>query len=337
MKKYYGLVGLGLVGCWGITIGLVQAQGDLGGDRASISGQEGSLRHGNLTRHFRYYAPANLPANAPVVVLLHGGNQSMRQLFKERAGGSRAWPALAQQQQFLLIVPNGVNSETGDTDGDRQSWNDCRQQGEVLDRVDDVGFIGKLIDWAGERYRVDRRRIYVTGASNGGMMSQRLGIELGQRVAAIASFIGNLPDPSECRAARGPVPVMLVNGTADPVVPWAGGQVAGGETKVVSTLATVDYWLRVNGVEGATPIVTQLPNLNRRDRSRVISNRYESGAKGAPVWFYRVEGGGHTMPSVQYEVPQFLQRRLVGNQNRDVEGAEAAWSFLSRQRLNRIP
>ncbi len=81
MKRCYGAVGLGLIGC-SVSIVAVQAQ-------STVAWQDGTLAHGNLNRHFRYYAPANLPANAPVVVLFHGGSQSMRKLFEERAGGNR--------------------------------------------------------------------------------------------------------------------------------------------------------------------------------------------------------------------------------------------------------
>jgi polyhydroxybutyrate depolymerase len=326
MKRWYGAIGLGLVLGSSANIVAVQAQ-------HNAAWQDGSLEHGSLTRHFRYYAPANLPANAPVVILFHGGNQSMRKLFGERAGGTQAWLALAEKQKFLLVLPNGVNAETGDTNGDKQNWNDCRQQGAVIDKVDDVGFTSKLIDWAGNKYKVDRTRVYATGASNGGMMSQRIGIELSNQVAAIASFIGNMPEPNECKAATGSIPIMMVNGTEDRIVPWAGGEVLGGATKVVSAKDTLNYWLKVNRVEQVNPISSNLPNLDRRDRSTVTLNRYEPRSGGAPVWFYQVEGGGHAMPSIQYEIPRMIQRRLVGNQNRDMEGAEAAWNFLSRQRL----
>jgi polyhydroxybutyrate depolymerase len=321
MKWWCGAVGLGLIGC-SVSMVAVQAQ-------STVAWQDGTLAHGNLSRHFRYYAPANLPANAPVVILFHGGNQSMRKLFGERAGGTQAWLTLADRHKFLLVVSNGVNGETGDTDGDQQNWNDCRQQGAAIDRVDDVGFTSKLIDWAGNRYQIDRTRVYATGASNGGMMSQRVAIELGNKVAAIASFIGNMPEPNECKAATRPVPVMMVNGTEDPIVPWAGGEVTGRGSTVASAAATLRYWLQVNRAEGITPISTQLPNLDARDRSRVQFDRYEPGSNGAPVWFYKVEGGGHSMPSIRYEIPR-LMRRLVGNQNHDMEGAVVAWNFLSR-------
>jgi poly(3-hydroxybutyrate) depolymerase len=56
---------------------------------------ENSLEQPQLTRSFRYYVPQDLPANAPVVILFHGGTQSMSKIFQENAGGSQAWQPLA--------------------------------------------------------------------------------------------------------------------------------------------------------------------------------------------------------------------------------------------------
>jgi polyhydroxybutyrate depolymerase len=300
---------------------------------ATAQWQESTLRQGNTTRYFRYYRPANLPAQAPVVILFHGGNQSMEKIFDPRSGGTQAWVSLAQQQKFLLIVPNGSNAETGETKGDRQNWNDCRRQSATLDRVDDVDFTRQLIDWATTTQGANPRQIYATGASNGGMMSYRAAIELGDRLAGVVAFIANMPQENECPTAKQAVPMAIINGTADPIMPWAGGVVSGGDTTVVSTTATVNYWLNVNGLNQVRPTVSRLPNVNRTDRSLVILRRYSSGQQ--EVAYYEVVGGGHTMPSVQYEIPPLTQRRLVGNQNRDIEGSAIAWDFLQRQRLPR--
>jgi polyhydroxybutyrate depolymerase len=175
---------------------------------------EATLPQGSLTRYFRYYVPKNLPKNAPVVILLHGGTQSMRKVVASNSGGSQAWPDLAEREKFLLIVPNGVDPTTGDPAGDRQNWHDCRTDQASI--ADDVGFVRQLIDWAGQTYLVNDRRIYATGSSNGGMMAYRLGMEMPDRTAAIAAFVANLPADSECQPMNQPIPTMMANGTDDP-------------------------------------------------------------------------------------------------------------------------
>jgi polyhydroxybutyrate depolymerase len=105
---------------------------------------------------------------------------------------------------------------------------------------------------------------------------------------------------------------------------------------VLSTTQTLEYWLKVNRNVPRLAQTRKLANLDRLDNSSVTATLYPAPAGGAEVLFYRVEGGGHAMPSLQFPIPRLLQRRLIGPQNRDMEGAQAAWSFLSRQRLNRF-
>jgi polyhydroxybutyrate depolymerase len=333
MNRLWAIIGL---------VALWSAQGcakDVNAQNPGDSGwHQGSLKQDNLTRYFRYFVPKTLPNHAPVVILLHGGSQSMRKIFGRNAGGTQEWQPLAEKEKFLLVVPNGVNPQTGDTQGDQQNWNDCRQSipgTPTGSTADDVRFTRQLIAWAALHYPIDQRRVYATGASNGGEMSYRLAMELSDQVAAVAAFIANLPKDSECKPATHPVPIMILNGSQDPLMLWQGGRVAGGGGEVVSAQATLDYWLRINRSETKLAKTRRLPDLNRTDDSYIVETIYPARPAGAEVWFYKVEGGGHSMPSIKYAIPQFIQRRLLGFQNQDLEGADAAWSFLSRQRLLR--
>ncbi len=308
---------------------------DAAGSRETAGWHETNLPQSeNLTRYFRYYVPQNLPPNAPVVILFHGGSQSMRKIFSPNTGGSQQWETLAEQEKFLLLVPNGTNPTTGDTQGDQQNWNDCRPPvaGTRTNTTnDDVGFTRNLITWASTHYAIDQKRVYATGASNGGEMAYRVAIELSDQIAAVAAFIANLPEANECQPATHPMPIMMMNGTQDPLMPWDGGTVNGDAGNVLSAQATRDYWLQVNHSNPKDAITKNLPNRDRADRSHIIATLYPATSNGAAVWFYQVEGGGHAMPSIQFEIPQFIQRRVVGPQNHDLEGASAAWKFLRRQ------
>jgi polyhydroxybutyrate depolymerase len=304
--------------------------------RSQVPGwHEGNIAHDRRIRYFNYYLPRDLPKNAPAVVLLHGGTQSMRKIFGRHAGATREWLDIAEEEHFLLLVPNGTNPETGDTRGDKQNWNDCRKPGPgvtAISTADDVGFIASLIDWAGSKFNIDKTRVYVTGASNGGLMAYRLAVELGDRVAAIAAFVANLPADNQCRSASRPVPVMIVNGTEDPLMPWAGGTIPGRRGRVLSAEETLNYWLQVNRSDTENVEMSQISDRNPHDRSRVTRVRYRPLPGGADVLFYKIDGGGHTVPSIEHAVPAWARRLLVGTQNRDVEGAREAFSFL-RQHL----
>ena len=157
-------------------------------------------------------------------------------------------------------------------------------------------------------------------------MTYRLATERPSRVAAAAVFIANRPRPSECPDATDPVPMLVVNGTEDPLMPYGGGSIAprlGGVGTVASADATRDYWAEVNRADTTKRTVEQLPDRDQNDGSVIVfETDSPAGSSGAEVRFCRVEGGGHVMPSIKHQLP--------GRQNRDVEGAQLAWSFFER-------
>ncbi|MGB0514574.1 MAG: alpha/beta hydrolase family esterase, partial [Wenzhouxiangellaceae bacterium] len=183
---------------------------------------------GGETRYYRVFVPESLPSTAPATVfVLHGGTGSMRSIMPPADVASAEWPALADRHRFILIVPNGINRNTGDAFGDDQNWNDCRDNVPGDIRGDDVAFLDALIDWSLDALGTDPTRVYFTGASNGGMMSLRMASERPEQVAAVAAFIANQPDGTECAEPTRGVPMLLAHGTEDPLVPYAGGPVVG--------------------------------------------------------------------------------------------------------------
>ena len=170
-----------------------------------------------LDRTFFLYQPSNLPSNPlrPVMILLHGGGKADGdELFQRTAVSS-----LADREGFLAVFPNGVDAQ----------WNDGRKssfrKNQQTNYIDDVGFISFLIDHLVAQYQADSQRFYVLGVSNGGMMTFRLGIELGSKLTAIAPIIANLPTNLASLTPSRPIPILIMNGTQDPFVPWEGGPV----------------------------------------------------------------------------------------------------------------
>lgn len=285
-------------------------------------------------RHwFRVLVPANLRPKAPAVMLLHGGTQSMRKILESNAGGTLAWPAIAEREGFLLIVPNGTNPETGDHRGNLQNWNDLRPQGPGGNpRTNHVRFLRELAGWAVRTHGVDPARIYVTGASNGGMMTYRLLLEAPDVFAAGAAFIAPIPEGLIAPASARPVPLMIANGTEDPLVKWGGGTIPRRPGVILSGPATVEWWVRVNRT-AVVPRMETLADRDPKDGCRIYVARYTPRADGAPLVFYRVEGGGHAMPSIAHPLRESrLTSRLIGPACRDAEGAELAWEFLKQFR-----
>ena len=128
----------------------------------------------------------------------------------------------------------------------------------------------------------------------------------------------------ECRNGP-PMPVAILNGTADPVVPYAGGRVrvlgrARGE--VMPTDATVALWRRRNGCGNAAKTET----IDPADDETVITRTAYQGCAGAPVVLYRIEGGGHTWPGARTYAP----KAIVGPTSEDIDGAEEIWRFFAQ-------
>lgn len=316
-----------------LLIGCTLGQQQLKADSLPPGWQESSLDVGGSTRWYRIYTPDPISDNLPLVILLHGGTGSMRSIFRPNAGGTKEWLSLAEQEGFILLVPNGTNPETGDAFGDDQNWNDYRPDSAAgQTNADDVGFILALLDRITAQYPVDPEQIYLTGASNGGLMTYRLLIEAPDHFTAGAAFIANLPEPAQNLPVMGkPTPLMISNGTKDPLMPWIGGLVGKDRGMVISAEETVSWWVSANRANTDQKTSELLPNLDPEDDCRIQKDFYPAGANGAPVVFYTVQGGGHAMPSAKHPLlDNFLIRRVIGPVCRDAEGVILAWEFFNQ-------
>jgi polyhydroxybutyrate depolymerase len=276
-----------------------------------------SLSSGGLSRTYAARVPAKSDARSalPLVIVLHGGNgsgASIRSVAK--------FDAVADANGIVAVYPDGFAN----------SWNDARGTTDAsLAGVDDVAFVASLIDDVAARTPIDLRRVYVTGISNGGMMSLRLACELSSRIAAAAVVAANLPvlQTASCTPPRA-VPVMWVHGDADPVAPRAGGVSpfgAGGE--VLSTTASVAFWNDLNGCAATAASTTTIDTV--ADGTSIAYSRYAPCGRGGENRFYDVVGGGHTWPSgVQY-----LPVSSIGRTSTDLDASQAMWDFFRTSTL----
>jgi polyhydroxybutyrate depolymerase len=170
-----------------------------------------SLHHinvGGLDRSYRLYMPAGLPASAPLVVALHGYSGSARQV--ERGYG---WDQVADTGRFVVAYPDGLD-RAWNVDGEGCCGRPGRQG------VDDVAFISATVADIAKNVSTNPARVYVTGMSNGGIMSYTLACNT-DIFAAIGPVAGT--QLNSCRNPRA-MSVMHIHGTADRLVPYAGGQ-----------------------------------------------------------------------------------------------------------------
>jgi polyhydroxybutyrate depolymerase len=276
-----------------------------------------TLTSGGRERHYRLHMPPHLPRDgtAALILVFHGRGGDGAGM--ERLTG---FSALADRNKFVVAYPDGFG----------RSWNDGRASaGSPAQRgdVDDVAFIATLIDTLTAQLRLDPRRIFATGLSNGAAFSHYLAANLAPRIAAVASVAGGLATPFAHRfAPTAPVSVLVMHGTADPLVPYHGGAVAGGHLgSELGAEATARRWEEADGIR-ADAATGELPDTDPADGCRARWQRWSGGRKRTEVWLYTLEGGGHTWPGG----PQYLPRRLVGRVCRDFDATFAIWDFFSR-------
>src|SRR3954454_3613204 len=169
-----------------------------------------TLMMGEQKRTYLVYVPKGYDPKkpAPVVLALHGAamNGSMMVWF---SGLNKK----SDEAGFIVVYPSGTGT------GSFLAWNTGGSKGKMAEgRADDVAFIGKLLDDLGTVVKVDEKRVYACGMSNGGMMCYRLAAELSDRIAAVAPVAGTIAI-DESKPKR-PVPVIHFHGTEDRLVPF---------------------------------------------------------------------------------------------------------------------
>ncbi len=275
--------------------------------------EPGTMVHQGLRRRFLLYVPEKVKnkTGVPLVIVLHGGGGTGEAIARLSGFNTRA-----EKQGFIVVYPEAVN----------RHWNDGRGVKRFRshrDGVDDVGFIATLIDTLVKRLKVDPGRVYAAGISNGGMMCHRLGLELPDRLAAIAAVAAAMPENlvSE-KKPKGVIPVLMINGTADPVVPFAGGGVGlfAKRGRVISVPKTVAFWVRNNGCN-PVPVDSVIADQNG---DLVKQKVYAGGRNGSEVVLITVAGGGHTWPGGSPRPARF------GKNTTAVNATDLIWAFFQR-------
>ncbi|MCJ7655502.1 MAG: phospholipase [Dehalococcoidia bacterium] len=276
-----------------------------------------SIIHGGLERTFSVHVSSSYDQSipTPLVIVLHGGGGTGQGMVK-----LTGFNAVADKENFVIVYPDGIEGH----------WNDGRgiqRYRTQIENIDDVGFISALIDRLSDKLNIDARRVYVTGISNGGMMSHRLGCELSQKIAAISPVAGNIQvSKASVWSPSRPLPVLIINGTDDPLVPGAGGDIHFGKTElgeVLSVADTVKFWASQDECS-ASPTITQLPDKDPSDGTTVRKEVYGGCQDGVEVVLYAIEGGGHTWPGGL----QYLPESVIGKTSREFNAGEVIWQFF---------
>jgi polyhydroxybutyrate depolymerase len=269
-------------------------------------------------RTYRVYSPPRLNAPSSLLFALHGGGGNgagMEQLLTGRLN------RLADANNFIVVYPDGIG----------RGWNDGRHDlraRAATDDVDDIGFLKAVIDAVDRDHHVDRRRVYATGMSNGGMMSYRLACDASDVFAAVAPVAATMSVELAARCTPlSPIPIAIVSGTSDPIMPWAGGAIQilfSQRGQVIPVDESFRRWSSMDqcGAASAGPTIDRQPD----DGTQVIVHDATHCAGGIAVRLYEVRGGGHTWPGGS----PYLTERLVGKVSREIDASTEIWEFVSR-------
>lgn len=276
--------------------------------------ETGRMDHGGLERTWHLFKPAGGSYPRPVLFALHGGGGTGKGFITHVHHDLDRAAAAAG---FAIVYPEGVN----------KGWNDGRGN---RNTADDHGFLTALADRLIKEGVADPKGLYAAGISNGGFMSHALACRDAARWAAIGVVVSSLgeAEAASCAPAR-PVPVLLVNGTEDRLIPWDGrevkllGRSRGRKLTVPETAAT---WAALNGCSGE-PAREELPDA-ADDGTRWSLEARRGCRGGSEVLLYKVTGGGHTWPNAEVYLP-----RVVGRTSRDVAFEPLLFAFFKRHPL----
>ena len=204
------------------------------------------------SRNMLVYAPKNIEKNRPLIIQMHGYNQDAA--YQKNAA---KWEPVADTGRFVVVFPNGQN-KAWDTGGDK-----------------DLNFIKAIINEMNTKYGIDKKRVYVSGFSMGGMMSYVVANKMSDQIAAIAPVSGG-GAPSTAKRA---MPIIHTHGTTDDVVNYN------------STVNTLKNWVPFNKCSSNSEKIKPYPKT--KSGSAASLEIWSGCSDGVEIRLLTIDGKGH--------------------------------------------
>jgi polyhydroxybutyrate depolymerase len=271
-------------------------------------------------RSYQVHVPAGYDASQPIplVLIFHGAGGS-----GENSLNKNGWATKAERENFVALAPDGLPSKPDWPANfflNPRLWNDGQLPPKSpRSKIDDVAFVRALLDDISKRITIDPQRTYMAGHSIGAGMTFRLGTELSERFAAMATVTGYcwVQNPKPVR----PLPTLYMIGTKDPIVPLDGGEVRTLWSKKVnpSVAQTLATWAKALGITDS-PKTTQ-------NSDGVKIERYGEETDAAPLTALYIEGQGHGWPGGE---DSKLPERWIGPSTNRVHATDLIWDFFKK-------
>jgi polyhydroxybutyrate depolymerase len=298
-------------------------------NRLASASQKFFINHQYKQRYYLVYVPESYNDNIPTPVVLnfHGGGGS--------AEGHQITSGMnekAASAGFIAVYPAGSRRDGEPFKLFNRFWNveegpngAYYADSDPISRIDDIGYVDKLLDDLASKFNVDKERIYATDLSNGGILAHLIACRLTHRIAAIAPVAAPYWGyPEECAGAVGSVSVILFHGTSDVCAPYDGGisQCSSKEAidrAFISAQETTDIWVNTNNCASSKIMTYQ--------QGEVTCETYGACANNSKVALCTIEGGGHTWPGGK---PYTLPGLNIGKTTFDIDANDAMWEFFEK-------
>tara|TARA_B100000427_G_C15511506_1_gene596413 strand:+ start:222 stop:1145 length:924 start_codon:yes stop_codon:yes gene_type:complete len=267
--------------------------------------------HKDLERSFLIYIPHNLKENPALIVAIHGYTSSAKTLMDYSSIND-----IADREGFLVVYPQGTK------DSRNNNFFNVGYEFHSDSNIDDVSFIRKIVTDLKEEYKLDSKRIFATGMSNGGDMSYLLACTSSDIFSAIAPVAGvMMKDTLESCNPKNGIPVFEIHGTKDSISKFYGDMENKDKWGPYYDLpTTIQFWSNKLGLKEKE--TTLLEDKDTSDGTTITFQRYWSKESDKEVWFYIVNEGNHTWPGMK----GFFGRTA----NQDINTAEEIWSFFKK-------
>lgn len=247
-----------------------------------------NIKVGDKNRSFKLYVPSSAKDNCPLVVSLHGAGGSSND--KSPFGTD-----VADWAGCIVVYPQGLPTPFPvGFGGSANGWTATGEENF------DTEFLLAVIDEVAKSYKIDRKRIYCCGFSNGGMMTYAMSCACSDVFAAFASISGFQLNEFHLRlTGKRPVPFLHIHGKSDDFVKYSL------MPKIVCQMVTRN---------GANPVP-----VKTTVKGKYTKSVYEAQEGGFPYIYYEIDGMPHSP---------------FTNNTEDGNSSKTMWNFFKQYTLD---
>jgi len=224
-----------------------------------------NLTVGGANRSMIVYAPSGIQSNSPLVISMHGMGLSASQ-----QQSMTHWNAVADTAGFVVVYPNSVGTQ----------WD--------IEGTTDIEFLEAIIDEMYKQHSIDKKRVYLSGFSMGGMMTYHAANNIADKIAAFGPVAGYM---STIYTSARPIPIIHTHGTSDNVVPYSAGNSSLTGVFFPGIETIVKGWAERDGCN-MTPVETTPYPVGKSNQN--VKKVWTDGDCGTEVVFISLKNVGHT-------------------------------------------